>query len=896
MIVVGATMRSEGTSDSLRFSVLGPVRAWRGADEVDLGTPQQRVLLSRSGAGYRLDLDSGALDLLRFGDLVAEVRGVRATDPDRAAALMTEAVLLWRGPVVADPSGTRRGGQVFAEVNRRLAQAVLDAAELATGRDRAGRVLPALRAAVAAAPFDEAMHAALMRVLAATGRAGEALEVFQDLRARLADELGVYPGTEVTAAHQEILHARSDPPTVPATDRSVPVRPAQLPLDLPTFSGREENRERLAGCLLGEGSDRAVTRVAIVLGMGGVGKTSLAVHCAHRVAGRFPDGQLYVNLRGFDPSGTPLSPNDAVRGFLTALGVPDSAMPDTFDARVALYRSMTAERAIILVLDNARDAHQARPLLPGGPRCAVIVTSRDPLIDLIVREGAFPVPLEPMSDGEAETLLTRRLGKRVAADPGAAQRVIASGGGLPLALSIFSARAVAHAHFTLSQLAAELDASRDRLDAFGRIDGAHNLRAVFSWSYRLLGSGAAHLFRLLSLHPGPAVGTAAVASLIGDDPRRTAQLLAELRRANLVTEATPSQFRMHDLVRAYSRELLRTAETEETMRTASTRLLDHYVHTAIGAATRLNALRSADTVAPTPPRPGAVVQQHTGCRDAIAWFERERAALLATIEAAMVAGLDPAVWQLAWAMENYLQRRHFWAEWGRTQTYALDAGRRAGDVPAQARARYSLGNLYSARALDLPATALTHVREAVRLFTACGDDVRLAHSYILLARVSGSDHDWRGYLAKALELYERVERCGGVSTIPDYVTHIYLQLGEFTTALPYALRSVALLRDAGDRHREATAFTNLAEIHARLGNWVCALAASEQAVRLYVEEGDHFMAATHLEELGRISAAAGRRLPAVTQLRRARAVYRRLGLPGHAESARSAIDDLLPRP
>ena len=494
-------------ADLVRFSVLGPVRAWRGETEVDLGSPQQRALLAlllvragrpvpmdeitdllwpdsapasaagivhnrvsglrqvlptgtltRSASGYRLDLAAPSLDWLTFQDLVSTARSARAGDPDRAAALLTRAVRLRRGPVAADLPGTVRGSPVFAEAERRVAAAALEAAELAHGRDCAYDVLPVLRAVAAAAPFDEPVYVALMRLLAAAGRTAEAVQHFHDLRERLADELGVDPSPETAATYREILRTGPDRPGSPAGPA---VRPAQLPLDLATFSGRAEHAKRIVGYLGGDGPDPAIARVAVIVGTGGIGKTSLAVHCAHRLAGRYPDGQLYVNLRGFDPSGPPVRPREILRGFLIALGVPDSGIPAGFEPQVALYRSRTAERRIIVVLDNVRDADQARPLLPGGPGCGAIVTSRDQLSALIVHEAALPIPLEPMSSNEAEALLWRRLGGRLAAEPQVAEQVIASCGGLPLALSTFSARAITHSHFTLHQLLGELEASRD---------------------------------------------------------------------------------------------------------------------------------------------------------------------------------------------------------------------------------------------------------------------------------------------------------------------------------------------------------------------------------------------------------------------------------------------------
>ena len=929
------TLDERSTTTSLRFAVLGSMRAWTGEKEIDLGAPQQRALLAlllvragdpvpmheivdvlwpgsapatsanivhryvsrlrrmlesgvltRSAAGYRLDAGAGTLDLLAFHDLAAAASAAKATDPPRAAALLTEAVLLRRGPVAADLPGAVRAAPVFAEADRRINAALLDAAALATGRDQAQVILPALREVAAAAPFDEAVQAALVRLLATTGRAAEALGHFHAVRVRLADELGVDPSPELAAAYREVLRAGSG-----AQEPAAAVRPAQLPLDLASFSGRDEHVERLTGYLRGRDGARRATRVGVVVGMGGVGKTCLAVHCAHLVADRFPDGQLYVNMRGFDPSATALSPWEAVRGFLIALGVACSALPADFEAQVALFRSLTAERRMLVVLDNVRDAAQARPLLPGGARCAAIVTSRDPLSGLIIQEAALPVPLDPMSSCEAMGMLANRLEGRLAREPGAAPRIIAACGGLPLALSIFSARAAGQPHFTLHEMLAELEASRSRLDLFGHTDGAHDIRAVFSWSYRLLSGAAAHLFRLLGLHPGQFLGVTAAASLAGQPPEPTTRHLAELRRAGLIIEVTPSLFRLHDLVRAYSGELRETAEPAGVRHRAGVRLLNHYVHSALLAAARLNTLRSPGTVTPSPVLAGVTPQSHADHREAVEWFGRERQALLKLMESAASDQLDPPVWQLAWAMENYLQRRHFWAEWKHTQSLALAAASRAGDIPAQARAEHSLGIVYSERALDVPERARAHLRQAIRLFGASGDIVDQAHCLLRLAGVREAGHlaeDRKDHIEQALELYRQAERRDGVDAFPDYIAHGYLNLQRYAEALPYAERGVRLMRQSGELHREAVALTNLAEVRAGLGDRFGTLAADELSVVLFLEVGDLFMAAKQLEEMGLRYAAERRRLAARTALERALGIYRALGLE-RAAAVRSAI-------
>jgi len=921
-----------------QYSVLGPVRVHRDGAPANPGAPQQRALLAmlllrarepvpmyeiaevlwpaaappsaanivhryvsllrrvvddgtltRSASGYQLDAGPDSLDLHRFHRLVDQARAAEATDPDRAGELLAEAIRLRGGPVAADLPDTIRQAPVFVEAERRVAAALVRAAGLVTGRPQAGDLVPVLRDIAAAAPLDEAAHAALIRLLAAADQAAEATEVFTALQARLAEELGVDPSPEVVAAYRDLRPPRPAPPAGPGRPA---VLPAQLPLDLATFAGRAEQVERLTSHLGDERPGSASTRVAVVIGMGGIGKTSLAVHCAHLIAGRFPDGQLYANLRGFDPSGTPVPADDVVRGFLAALGLPEADIPADFDERVTLYRSLTAGRRLLVLLDNVRNVEQARPLLPGGPGCAVIVTSRDPLVGLIVREAAMPVPLDPMSNGEAGALLEQRLGGRLAAEPDIARRVIASCGGLPLALAIFGARAITHSHFSLRQLLDELEASRDRLDSFGRIDGAHDVRAVFSWSYRLLGPEAAQLFRLLSLHPGQVFGAAATASLAGHDAQQAAGLLGELQRANLITETAPSQFRMHDLVAAYSARLLTDTDPAGVREAARTRLLDHYVQSALLAAMQINGMRSPGRVAPAPMLAGVTPQDFAGYRDAVRWFERERAALLKTIKSAAAAGRYPPVWQVAWAMENYLQRHHYWAEWEQTQKLAQQSAQRAGDLRAEARAQHSLGVAYSGRALNLPERARAHLHEAIRLSGECGDLETQADALVRLAGVEdprNADRR-RDYIERALELYKQKERTDtdALRSVATNMAHCYMKLGQYAEALPYALRGAQLLQRSGDRHGAAVSLSNIGEIRARLGDMTGARAADERAVAAFLAAGDQYVAANQLEEMGH-------RYASRAALQRALAIYETLG-SNRAAPVRSAIAALSGQP
>jgi hypothetical protein len=385
--------------------------------------------------------------------------------------------------------------------------------------------------------------------------------------------------------------------------------------------------------------------VAAIAGTAGIGKTALAVHWAHRVADRFPDGQLYVNLRGFDPSGSPMAPAEAVRGFLDGLQVPPQGIPASLEAQAGLYRSLLAGRRMLVLLDNARDAGQVAPLLPGAPGCLVLVTSRNQLPGLVAAAGAHPVALDLLSRDEAVQLLARRLGDdRLTAEPDATDELVTWCAGLPLALAIVAARVATHPAFPLAVLADQLREARDGLDGFDAGDTTTDARAVFSWSYRALSAPAARLFRLLGLHPGADVTTGAAASLAGLPPAHVRPMLAELASAHLVTEHTPGRYAFHDLLRAYAGELAHTMDTGTDRWAATRRLLDHYLH--IAHAADLLLYRHGETITLPPPEP-AVAAAHLGDYDqAMAWFTAEHRVLLAAIDHAARTGstATPASW------------------------------------------------------------------------------------------------------------------------------------------------------------------------------------------------------------------------------------------------------------
>lgn len=402
------------------------------------------------------------------------------------------------------------------------------------------------------------------------------------------------------------------------------VVPRQLPAAVPHFVGRDAELARLTSLL--EPTDTNVRTVVIsaIDGTAGIGKTALAMHWAHDVADQFPDGQLCVNLRGFEPSGSAMTAAEAVRGFLDALEVSPERIPVSLEAQAALYRSLIAGRRVLVILDNAHDADQVRPLLPGSAECAVVITSRNRLTSLLAVEGAHPLTLDVLTAVEARQLLLRRLGsERIATEPHAAEEVISLCARLPLALSIVAARTVVHPTFPLAAIADELRSASPGLVGFESTDVAANIRAVFSWSYQQLSPAAAQAFRLLGLHPGPDISLSAAASLTSIPALRLRPILTELTSGNLLIERTSGRFSFHDLLHVYAAELASILDSEPARHEAVERLLDHYLHTAHAAALIIQPRQAPITLSLPSPRIMPDKLLHQGM--ATTWFDTEHA-------------------------------------------------------------------------------------------------------------------------------------------------------------------------------------------------------------------------------------------------------------------------------
>ena len=854
-------------------------------------------VLAWTEVGYLLTLPAGALDLDIYESELGQARAARAAGHlAEAAEALRSALRLWRGPVcdgLASP---------FLDAQRdRLAESRISVVEERIELDLSVRghadPIAELRDLVAGHPLRERLHGLLMLALYRAGRQADALAAFRDARRLLREELGIEPAAALQRLHQQILAADPELMATAAgevtTEASAMIGtrrplPAQLPHQIPDFTGRDAELDRLDALMArnsgGTGTGVIITAIA---GTAGVGKTALAVHWAHRISGRFPDGQLYVNLRGFDPTGSVMKPAEAIRGFLDAFGVTPQQIPASLEAQAALYRSLLARRLVLVLLDNAADEDQVRPLLPGSPGCLVIVTSRNELPGLIVTEGAQPVVVDLMNADEARQLLTRRIGEsRVLAETQAADNIIALCARLPLALMLVAARAATHPGFRLSALAAELRGAGGSLDAFDGDDQATNVRAVFSWSYQRLSLPGRRLFQLLGLHFGPDVAMPAVASLAGMPREQVRPALAEVARAHLVTERIPGRFAFHDLLRAYATEVAYTHDSEGYRFAARHRMLDHYLHTACHADELLNRLRDRPFTL-TDASPGVTPERPADQKQALAWFESEHPVLLTALRNSV--GFDTHVWQLAWVLVSFFQFQGHWRDWRDSQRMALDASRRLSDKPAQAYSHLLLGSV-SIR-LSSYEHAHRHLQYALDLFRELGDDVGQAdahNSFIFMLDRQGLYQEGLPHAQEALALYQAAGHRTGQGRALNGMGWYHARLGDHEQALIYCQQALDLQRETGDQFGEATTYDSLGYAHRRLGHRNKATICYQNAASLYRELGDLYNEADTLVSLGDTHQSFGDSRLARIAWQDALTILEQLGDP-YAETVRARM-------
>jgi tetratricopeptide (TPR) repeat protein/transcriptional regulator with XRE-family HTH domain len=625
--------------------------------------------------------------------------------------------------------------------------------------------------------------------------------------------------------------------------------PAQLPPATNDFVGRRDALAILDGLLAEAEANPAAPVIAVVTGTAGVGKSTLVTHWAQQIRDRFPDGQLHVNLRGFDPEKTPVPPAEAVRGFLDAFEVPRHRFPAGPDAQTNLLRSLLSGRRVIMVLDNARDSDHVRPLLPGSPGCLVLVTSRSQLPGLIAVEGARFVPVELLNADESRALLAGRLGdEKVAAEAAAVDEIVKRCAGLPLALAVVAARAATRPHLPLTAVTAELRESSSQLESLASAYPGVDVRAVLSWSYALVSAPAARLFRLLGLAPGPDIGTAAVSSLAGAPVFEVRPLLAELVGAHLVTEQKPDRFACHDLLRAYARELVDADPAPDRM-AATRRVLDHYLHAAHAADESLNPPRGPIALAEA--TDGVTTEPIDDRSRALAWFAAEHQVLVAAVEHATRAGHDAHAWQLAAACVSYFDLRGCWYDWTRTQQVALRATRRLGDRFAEAHVQRFLGG--AATRLGRFLDARVHQSRALQLFGELGDPVNQAYTHRSLGWIAEQEGDNRTALRhdlRALDLFRRSGHRGGVANTLNSVGWCHAQLGDHERAIEDCERALALLDELGDLPGVAMTLDSLGYVHRLLGRHAQADQLYRRAQALFVTLGDRHNEAVTGANLG----------------------------------------------
>ena len=818
-----------------------------------------RLQLLTKDPGYLLQAEPATVDAYRFAELVAA--GTADTDDEHAAAVLAEALALWRGPALADVTAA----QVLAGVPRWWAESRLDAlvalAERLLRLGRGGEALGRLTALAQAYPLRESVIRLTMLSLYADGRQAEALDLYDRTRRQLADELGVDPDPGLVAAYETILRAEplataagnATTPAAPAAAAPSPT-PAQLPRTATGLTGRDDELSWLDRHAAADG-------IALVVGPAGVGKTAAVVAWAHRAAPGFPDGQLFVDLRGFDET-IPVDPDAALAGFLHALDVTPSRVPVNVEEKAALYRSLLADRRMLVILDNARAAAQVRPLLPAAPGCATVITSRQSLAGLIVQEDAAALRLEALAPHHAATLLRQMIGpERADADPAATDRLARLCDHLPLALRVAGARLAAHPGQAIDALVTELADEQDRLAVLATEDADTSVEAALTLSYRTLPPPAGRLFQLLGLHPGTTIDLPTASALAGTDHAGTRQSLKTLTAAHLVTERTPGRYARHDLIRLYTRHLARQLDPAET-RDARGRLLDHYYETADSYARIL----AGQVTPPTGHDPA----------EPVTWVRAEAETIRALVRDAAGHHEHRRTWRLAYSATFLYGLCHDGAPWWDTLRLGVDAATADGDDEGLVNMLRRLA-FEEELAGDLDAS-IEHTAAAID--RAHGSSVALLR--IDLARrlaVRGRTGQALDRLAEAQDGADEETQPARQASLHNGIAWVLLLCDQPERALVPARRALELVGDQAVYPLHASAAHTYARALEKLGRFDEALAAYRQAAGWAGQLGNPRRQAFNAADLGRLLVRLGRAAEARPELEYALRVYSRLGLP-----------------
>ncbi len=610
-----------------------------------------------------------------------------------------------------------------------------------------------------------------------------------------------------------------------------------------------------------------------------MGKTTLALHWAHRVKTRFPDGNLYANLHDYG-TGHPAEPAAVLDRFLVAFDVAPHKIPHDADAKAALFRSLLDERSMLVILDNAATAEQLRPLIPGSPGCLTLVTSRNQLTGLVAADGAHPLSLDLFTTEEARELLRTRLGAaRLTADVDAVEKIIIRCARLPIALAVVAARAAIQPGLPLRALADELADARHRLNALSGQDSATDLRAIFSTSCRVLTTEAARLFRLLSLHPGPDIAAQAAASLSGCTEAQVRPLLAVLAAANLIVEHTPGRYSLHSLLRSYAAEQAHIIDPAGQRRIAIHRLLDHYLHSADTANRRLDPNR--DPIALAAPQSGAIIGGLVNVDEALNWLRTERPALLACVELAKSAGFATHAWQLSSALAHFLHRQGHWHDSVTTHRVALKAAEELGDLHGQALIHRNLARVH-VRLGDC-GEAEVHFLKAANMFGEAGMHNSRVQCFLALAwmlDLQGKRQEMLGFVQQAIDEYRPCGDGGDALTDPDEDHLFDSGEDELRQELGYYRKALQLVRQTNERYGEAHLWNSLGQAHHRQGDHARAATCYRRALHLFDRFGDRYFGAVALARNGDTLHARGDLAAARTEWQQALDILDDLDHPG----------------
>jgi DNA-binding SARP family transcriptional activator len=882
-----------------------------------LGDTDSTILATRA-PGYQLRLRPGDTDAQVFETLVREGRRAYAAgDPERAAAQLAEALALWHGSPLADVPPT----PLIETEAERLADLRLDAAELRITAELAcgshAQVIPELRRLLADHSLRENLWLLLMRALDGAGRHAEALEAYGQARSVLAEELGVDPGAELRQCYAELLakdealtRDASDAPgsisagTVTASSglassapappearvpRPVPV-PAQLPADVADFTGRDDQVRHLVDVLSSAGADdeSGAVRIALVAGAGGLGKTSLAVHAAHRARGTFSDGQLYVDLLGATPH--PLPAGDVLARFLRDLGVDGREIPVDEDERAARYRTILAGRRMLIVLDNARDAAQVRSLLPGSASCAVLVTTRSRMADLA---STRLVDLNVLDDDEALTLFTRVVGdERAAAEPEATAELLLACAGLPLAIRICAARLATRSGWTIQAMANRLRDTRRRLDELRVGDLA--VRASFQVSFTTLPASAqpdgidpADAFRMLGLWHGPSISSAAAAALFGTTEDPASDALEILVDARLLESTSPDRYKFHDLLRVYSSERAVADLPEQARNAAIARLLEWYMRTADAAST---AVVPGRYDIPLVPAGAASPLSFSTAEEALAWYDDERVNLVAATRQAAESGLHEIAWRLPAPLFQLFSSRGNWTDGIATNRIALQSARQVGDRQGEA---WILNNLGHALGFTHHDEGIDCLERSLAIRREIGDRMGEGQAANNLADA----YHWLGRTDEALELYRlalelnrKVGRRHGEGIALVNLGWTLLDLARAEEAIDYLLQAQQAFAEVGYADGVGYALHILGRCYLLLGRDADALECLPQALASHQATGNRRRQAATLRSLADAQNRAGLAAEARESWTQAAAIFEALGDSAEAAETRAEQD------